>query len=357
MTAPVLFLPKRTESTVLSLDLFPTHSARAHSYLLSELRSLPAPLSELLLHHYETRIDRGASAATIPWMVADLFDIKITPDVEAVAHAWLLLHLYTLFLDDFLDEPDIATPQQLALASQLCFHRSITKLYALVPTVLVHSSTIIGLFDEAITAVNEEVFGSGPYSPQDPSQIYKKMSTLKIWAVVLLHMHGRDRDIESYSVALHNLLNAFQLLDDIRDWKDDWCHARSTYLIATTMERLRAAGFTLNSAEVTLDEILAAIVSTSAYTDTLDLSSRFLESTLNALDKGRGSATASLLFELIDENNETKKTISGLATKQQMLFKGRYDWEEWRSAVQRLNTDGTLPKIAGITTMLLAGAA
>jgi hypothetical protein len=331
--------------------------ARVHKTLISELRSLPSCFVAILQRQYDSRLAREATIDWAPWIIADILGVKITPEIEALADAWLLLHSYTLFLDDFLDNSDVATPHQLILASQSCLHRALTKIYKQTPSLLTHSETITHMLDEALTAISEEISVSLSKAIPNPAILYKKMSTLKIWALMLLHVTGRDKDVTSAMTLVQDLINGFQLLDDLKDWEEDWQQRRRTFMLSTMLDRIGDLNAVNNCLDNrTAEEIFAALVLTSAYTDTLASSCSFLKEALEASANTSGSVANTVIRQRINDNEELSRNVSSFISTLSRNSPKVRTLAGWKSITQQVIDDDRLPKLTAAAAVLLASA-
>lgn len=332
-------------------------SARAHKNLISELRSRPSCFTPILQRQYDSRLAREATIDWAPWIIADMLGIKITPEIEGLADGWFLLHAYTLFFDDFLDNSDVAAPQQLILASQSCFHRALTKIYKQLPSLLTHSETITHMLDEAIIAINQEISIPLSNAIPDPTVLYKKMSTLKVWALMLLHISDRDKDMNSSMTSIQDLINGFQLLDDLRDWEEDWQRCRNTFVLSTMLNRIEYLDPVINHLDnPTIEEIFAALILTSAYTDTLASSSSFLKRTLEASVITSGSVADAIIRQRIQDNEELSRNILSFTSTLDRPSLKVPTIAEWKSIAQYIISDDRLPKLTAAAAVLLASA-
>lgn len=276
---------------------------------LTELAQLPEPLNTVATRQFLDRINRAKGRAVLgeyaPWLIADLAGIADRRAIRELAIPWLSIYTYIVFLDDMIDQQELADRELLLIASGLLLERALTKLHNLSADTKALLAKVDEYFTQtAIAAVSElkkHRLTIQSFSDEEIAVLGHKVASLKLCTFYILSARGVKTIGEVDLKAIDALGTGIQLLDDITDWEEDWRVGNYTYPLSLTIGALYTQGIerALNPQEFTPDEVLTGMVLTGALERSIDRSIGFLKI---ALKKGKpidNSPAADLLNVLV----------------------------------------------------------
>lgn len=286
---------------------------RQRECLFAGVSDFPAPLRDVIIANYKSRVARGHGKPLLgecaPWLMAEILPIRDRTAVGRVIQPWMDLYAYTLFIDDIIDVTEKADALPLMLASQLLLERGLSRLYAVLPMesgVRVH---VDAYFLEAATAVlaefQEHRGHLKPYSSEDVDRLGQKVAFLKLCASCLLSMDGRQPDDhETLLLPVGALATGMQLLDDIADWEEDFRARNFTPLLTMALAGLESDAPETPQCLDTLTprDVMVRLITTGALENHIALGLSWLETVAAAPGLSPSSLAACLLAAVIDEN-------------------------------------------------------
>lgn len=289
--------------------------------LFQHFEGMPSPYASMLRSHYLRRArNRDVSGLFAPWLVIDLLGIDPQkPQIQLLANAWTILHAYFLFMDDLVDNDVLKSRTEMEIAATLCLQRALTILFRLVPSATSSYKQINQYFDELASSVNAEIQQKKSAESTDSTLNFEypnRMSVIKLWVLFLLYYEQKEALIEQVAAKVDLFNYALQLLDDLKDWEEDWQIGRHSLPLNRTLRRLSQFGLSKKSlCGFKSEEILAALVLTGSFEETLSDISETLENFISKVET-KAPVLRAYVNQRICYNKNLEKLVA--STRQQL---------------------------------------
>jgi hypothetical protein len=297
--------------------------SRVRQRTLEALADFPGPFGKSLTDQFLLRAHGNNAFELGPWLIADALGIEATDEIEELASRWALLHVYTLCIDDCIDEPGLQNRAILEVAAGLCLERGLIELFAFDPNFLVLKDQMITYAGENALAVGNEVLGANHEGLKAATCLYRRMSVAKIWASLLLCHTGELYRLADSMEAVEHILNALQLRDDIIDCEADFLQGRRTLLLNELNLRLEPSVATSLSSSPNSDVLLGLLLVTRTMEDALVLEQSFIErfETRSAPRTSSRKYAAQLVSEAELVLTILRETLSSIHDRQDAIAK------------------------------------
>jgi hypothetical protein len=233
--------------------------------LLREVRKVSHPLACVVVKVLRNRdaLNPPAIGEAWPWLVGDLACLP-TEKVRDVAKAWLAVYIYTLLLDKACDEPGVPPEPAETLVGALLFEVGLGDFFAMTSGTawqnVVREAVRSSIRDQEL-----DVRLAGQLDNLDSkrrSAAGKNAGFVICTAALTAASHLDKSVLDQFA---RSVLLAFQHLDDIADFEDDWRAKNFTPLLVGASDRLTA----IEGREGGRSEILEALLRSGALRDVL----------------------------------------------------------------------------------------
>lgn len=343
----------------LHLESYRKHVERTRDRFRKCLRSMPQPCREMAKSTYSKRLDESPGKLLLgeysPWMFSEILECD-PQKTSAAAVAWMHIYLAVLLLDDVFDAGDLPDKDRAALiiASEILVQRGLTMLSKLIgPTELQKIQPVIRrAVEETATAALRELSdhrGTVTHFTRDAMNLVgKKLSMLNICALGVAASSGKLPPRRLGSFVKSSAL-AFQLLDDLGDFSDDWCARSYTLPLTVALEK----GYFVIPHEsprlICRQELLAVLIKSGALEECLAGAIEALGTSLVSLDRIAvdGSSARAFFESLRHACNE----LRGEVAKSRQAFLSRSaavsdPWFVWADARILESIDSKLKIVA-----------
>lgn len=328
------------------IGAFDQKVAASRKEFLSNVKSLPAPLDEVVIRNYTRRLNRTKSKILLgeyaPWFFADIAGIENEDAVAKFVQSWLNIYSYIIFVDDTIDRKDVPDRDLLIIAAGLLLQRGLSALYGIVKH---HSKedlrdAVDRSLTQAAAAATKEVRRRGVwwrgYSRAELTTLGHKVAALKLCAYCL-RKTGSFLDASNLNTdGIDAFSTGMQLLDDVTDWEEDWRARIYTYPLALTFQGMSRAKILGGSRPWTLTrgDVLGGMVITKALERTLSQSKEFLERAVVLLRLRSRSPSSEFLRSLL----ENSRTFSHVVQDARKFFeekRGESQLNDWFHSISR----------------------
>jgi hypothetical protein len=279
--------------------------AETQHQLIETIQQLPSPIRELALRHISARTTRAKGRQLlgeyVPWLIADLLEIRDIESVRRVALAWLHVYFFVLMVDDLIDQPrDAIDPRDFIVGSVL-FQRGLSRLIQDFKYEEGLDSTFL---DTALASLREIATWRerirSLISP-DPTLVGQKLALLRICSHALMNLRRDGYEMASnLDVFLEHLGVGIQLLDDTTDLDEDLRSGQLSYPLHLAAQRCQF--FSNLSIPAQLNQhTLLLLVESGSLTDTLVAALEAFKKTLVVVQTINGN-----------ENNAVERYVQSL---------------------------------------------
>lgn len=295
--------------------------ARTRVSFLRDLDQIPQPFSGIAENYVLTRISQSRSKLMLgeyaPWLLADLCGFDQQDRLEEFILAWLHVYVYTLIVDDILDNQRRPSHPLELVAGSLLLERGLQRLHELdsknsPKTFLSHFQH--DLDDLAIATFRE--FENRKRSPDDIEwkEISVDADKVRILNVCIdyFRAHGCSNPSAVHGwKSMRPLFEALQLLDDITDFEEDWKNGHWTLPIALAISRLRLTKDSTKNVLAAMDDNgrLFSLIASGALVECLALVQFSIRSVVDAFSLTVESDAITFLRGIDNRCSEFRRTV------------------------------------------------
>lgn len=220
-----------------------------------------------------------------PWIIRDLIKSEHS-STHKISVGWLAIYLYTLFLDEYVDNPNIISSKKFITGSLLA------KSGLLKISRITNNTPFENYVDDALSysALNQSLdvtLRNKVTKSIDAKENYSKGKNYILLACAGALAAENSKYSNFITEFTESLLLSLQYLDDITDYKEDFYSGNLTVLLNEAFKENQI--FLEKSKNVSNDALLSELISTGAL-------QRTLEKILHLLNKS---------MKIIDENHLT----------------------------------------------------